>query len=643
MTNLVKKLDSNITGLRFAEESTIGILPAAAKQVWYPLEPNSYTDFGANTKTVARQPINPSRQLRKGVLTDLDPMAGFANDLTQDGLTRLLQGFFFANLRESYDSTPFNGVQGSVASVTGSSHTVTFGLTSSLASVLANSLVKLSNFTKNANNGLFEVASHTQVAGTGVLTSSANYTNGDTITINGRVYTLRSGAVTLDGDVHVGASEAATITNIVNAINDSGGVPGTDYFVTAPDPTVTAVSGTHTVSVTSINFGSTVDTYATTTTSAATWGSATLTGSSATLVMTAGLTDESPAGTGARVEVAGYQTATGDVTITNDGVDLPFMTATVLDFTTLPLIAGEWIWIGGDGAAFEFATAADNGWARIRSITTHVLTFDKTSSEMVTDNGSGKTIQFFWGKMLRNEATPNIQVRRTYTMERTLGDPDLSAPTTPQAEYVVGAVSNEMTVNMTTAEKVTLDLTFLGTDYMTIDTTGTILSAAVGASAPAIVSEDAFNTTSHTVRAKMSVLSNTDSAPTSLFAEITEFKFTVKNNLKANKAVGKLGPFEITAGFFEGSGSVQAYFNQVAAVQAVRNNADVSIDFALAKNNEGILYDLRLLTLQSKGLDVKINEPILLPIEMKMGADRNFNDTVFMEFFDYLPNAAMPT
>jgi hypothetical protein len=195
---------------------------------------------------------------------------------------------------------------------------------------------------------------------------------------------------------------------------------------------------------------------------------------------------------------------------------------------------------------------------------------------------------------------------------------------------------------MTTADKITLDMTFLGTNYSTIAQTSTILSAAAGASAPSIVVEDAYNTTSHVVRAKMSILSNTDSAPTSLFAEITDFKFTIKNNDKANKAIGKLGPFEITFGFFEGSGSVQAYFNQVAAIQAVRTNADVSIDFAVANNNAGMLFDLPLLTTSSKGMDVKINEPVMLPIDYSFGSDRNFNTTMFMEFFNYLPTVAMP-
>lgn len=643
MVNLVKKLDSNVTGIRICEEASIGVLPPAAQQVWYPLEPNSYTDFGAATKTVARMPINPSRQLRKGVLTDLDPAFGIANDLTQDGLTRHLQGFFVADLREDFDTNAYNAKNGSggVNGVVAASHK--FKLNICNATLVANDLVFSSGFASNANNGLNVVSSFASAAAGGVLTSAANYSDGDTVTIGSRVYTFNTVLAAGDGKVKIGASEAASITNLVNAINKSGGTPGTDYNVTAADPNVTAAAAAHTVTVTAINKGYGANAVASTTTSAATWGSATLTGGTADVVVVAtSVVDEASPPAVARFERVGHQFASGDLTVANNSINLPTYSSAAVNLTTLPLIPGQWIWVGGDAAGVEFATLANNGWARLRSVASGAFTVDKTSSELVTDAGTGKTVQIFWGKMLQNEATPALQKRRTYASERTLGNPDMSNPTAPQAEYVMGATPNEMTVNMTTADKVTFDLTFMGTDYSTIDTTGTPLSAVGGASAPSIVSQDAFNTTSHVVRAKMSVLSPTDSAPISLFAEITELKFSVKNNNKANKAIGKLGPFEISFGFFEGSGTVQAYFNQVAAIQAVRTNADVSIDLALAENNKGIVFDLPLLTLSTKGLDVKINEPIMLPINLTMGADRNFNTTMVMSFFDYLPNAAMP-
>jgi hypothetical protein len=47
----------------------------------------AYNDFGGEIVTVAPNPINPSRQRRKGVTTDLNAAGGFNHNLNYENLT----------------------------------------------------------------------------------------------------------------------------------------------------------------------------------------------------------------------------------------------------------------------------------------------------------------------------------------------------------------------------------------------------------------------------------------------------------------------------------------------------------------------------------------------------------------------------
>lgn len=160
---MANKIDSNITGLAFAEETALKTLPVTP--VWYGLEPNSYSDFGGELSTVARAPIDPSRQNKKGTITDLDASGGFNIDFTKSNLTRLLQGFFFADARELPNTKPINGTDVAITGTTAS--TKTYAAAAGLDVFAAGQIVLASGFANAANNGIKTVASST--AGTVVV------------------------------------------------------------------------------------------------------------------------------------------------------------------------------------------------------------------------------------------------------------------------------------------------------------------------------------------------------------------------------------------------------------------------------------------------------------------------------------------
>jgi hypothetical protein len=62
----------------------------------------------------------------------------------------------------------------------------------------------------------------------GTLTSTGVFSDTQTVTIGGKVYTTQTTLTNVDGNVLIGASAAATLQNLFDAINLSG-TPGTQY------------------------------------------------------------------------------------------------------------------------------------------------------------------------------------------------------------------------------------------------------------------------------------------------------------------------------------------------------------------------------------------------------------------------------
>lgn len=512
------KIDSNITGLAYAEEAQLGLLPGegglGGTPVWRILQPNSYSDFGGELITVSPNPINPSRQRRKGVITDLNASGGFNQNLNFFNLTDLMQGVMFADIRRkarafvtAVDLDTSNPDEYEVASTTG---------------FLVGSLIKGVGFTNSANNALNVVS--------------------------------------------------AVVTNVSVEV-------ATGLLVAEPTPPAVA-----------------------------------------------------------QINVVGFQGTSADLNVVITG-DFATITSTTLNFTTLGLVPGQWIFVGGDSAPTRFVQAANNGFKRVRSIAANALVLDKSFLPMVAETGTGLTVRLFFGDVLRNE-TGSLIKRRTYNLERLLGAPDDAFPNQIQSEVLVGALANEFTLNVPSAELVNADFTFVATDNLQrASTTGpkqTAVQSFFGA--------NEYNTSSDIGRIRMSVVSTTDEAPSALFAYVTDATLTINNNVTPAKAIGVLGAFDVVAGTFSVSGELTAYFTNVSAIQAVRNNANVTLDISFVKDNAGIVYDLPLVSLGNGRLNVELDQPITLPLatEAASGEDvlGTLNHTLLITYFNYLPTAA---
>lgn len=504
-------IDSNVTGARIAEEACPGILPNGSPEypgtpVWDLMEPNSYDDFGSEVTTVAREPLNPSRQRKKGTVVDLDASGGFQQDFTETGLLKVLQGFLFADAHIPADTKPLHGTPVVITGVVAADNEYTAA--SGLTRFAIGDLVLASGFALAASNGLKTVVA----AAAGALEVSEAVGNEASPPSSGRLMKVGK---------RIAASELS----------------------------VTVSSG---------------------------------------------------------------QVVIGSVTF---------------DFTTLGLVPGSWIFFGTD--TNKFAADANNCFARVDSITANTMVLGKTSKQMVTA-AAGPAVDILLPVFIRNEPDPNNIVRRSYQIERTLGRDSAGV----MSEYLIGAMANEFTLNVEQAALLTADMAFVAMDNEQ-------RPGAIGVkpgTRPSLVAEDAYNSTSDIRRFKMSLVS-ADSNPAALFGYATEMTVEINNNVSANKAIGVLGAFSMTAGMFEVGGSATVYFSNIAAVQAVRNNADVTLDLIMVKNNGGWIFDVPLLALGDGRLNVEANSPITLPLETN-AAESDLGHTLMVARFPYLPDFA---
>lgn len=623
----VQKVDSNVTGLRYQEETSIGV--ANTNNPWLALEPNSYDDFGGEFTTVARNPINDGRQRQKGVLVDLDATGGFQNDLTQDNLQDVLQGFMFADLRRKNDVGNDRSPRRA-------------GITGEFEDYLITDIDGSDTITVDSRVAV------TAVAGTN---KGTGYSTGDVVEV------VDAAATVLVRLVVTGETGGLVDTVDLLDVNglDVGGLEGRTEADTGADTSTTMVSGTGDAALqVTVTYGDGLVWQVgdiikmTGHDDAANDGIFDVSAVTDNLItVSQTLTLDATINAAATMTTVGFEFPANDLDVVVPGLPgLPTLVTGGEDFTTMGLIPGEWVFVGGDtggAGGDQFPTnASNNGLMRINSVSATTLEIDKSSGTLVGEaTAGGETVRVFFGRVLKNEADPVLQVRRTYQLERQLGTPDDALPAEVQAEYLEGWTPNELTINYATADKITVDIAGIAIDVSTIDGPTALKSGT----RPTLVTGDAYNTSNDISRLKLSVLDRTlGSNPTALFAFLTEFSINVNNNVSPNKAISVLGAFDVTAGQFNVEGSMEAYFADVTAVSSIRNNDDITLDVAMVKGNTGLksgtLIDVPLITLGDGRLSVEQDESITLPLDIPAGADRVFNHTLLWMFWDHLPNAA---
>ncbi len=331
----------------------------------------------------------------------------------------------------------------------------------------------------------------------------------------------------------------------------------------------------------------------------------------------------------ATLDFCGRRGTLSDLDIDVTGTVGTLTSASAEDFTTWGLIPGQLIHIGGVTSTNQFDNAGGGipGYMRIVSIAALVIVGDKVSSTLVTDDGTGDTVDILFGRFLRNVATDDAEfIERSYQFEAAL--PDLSAPGVDEYEYSLGNLANTMALALPLAEKAGVTFGFIGTDTQVPSTT-----RATNADTPTVTRQSAaFNTSADILRLRIQQLDET--GLTTCFKDVT---MTLNNNVTPEKCLGTLGALFMNTGNFEVNLEGQILFTDSAVAQAVRDNETVTMDTLLTNDDGAIAIDFPAMGLGGGDKEFPINESVLMNLTGETFADPVLDTSIGISLFPVVP------
>lgn len=341
-------------------------------------------------------------------------------------------------------------------------------------------------------------------------------------------------------------------------------------------------------------------------------------------VATGTLTAEASPPSNAIVEVCGYEGATGDLEINASGN----LISTTVDFTTLGLTVGQFIKIGDTATITQFATAANNDFARITAIAANELTLDKRGGTFATDNGSGKTIRVLFGRFVHDVAvTDSDFLDRSYATEIAF-DSLLPGPAA-HYEYPIGNTLNETVLEFPLADKAGLSMAFVGTDTQNPTT-----SRHTGPStARDALKTEVVNTSSGITRQRVAEIDETGR-----LTDFTNLTITLNQNVTPQKVHGTLGTSSLNEGNFDVDVSATALFTDATIVNRVRSNTTMGFDAIYETASEGgFAVDIPSATVGEASKGYPVNEPITVESTTSGFRDATLGYQISFSLFPHLP------
>lgn len=301
----------------------------------------------------------------------------------------------------------------------------------------------------------------------------------------------------------------------------------------------------------------------------------------------------------ATIEVCGWRGASADITLTVSG-GVVTLGSTIADFTTMGITPGMGAWLGG-AAANAFATAADRGGFRFKTVAAHACVLDRTPGTWATDAGTGKLIDIYFGRMVRPVSRLSADwLQRSHSFEGTY--PSLGGIGTDKYRYGRGMTLDQMTIDIVAKGAVALKYMFKGTD-------GNVptLSRDSGASTPLTVTQDVMIASATDVmRLRLMDMSEVEYSIDN--AWFTKATITINNNVKPEEFIGSLAAGQISVGEFLATVQFTGLLTTDQVLIAARSQTAVGLDFLLRSADGAVYFDFPAGRLSVPDVDAPANE-----------------------------------
>lgn len=320
---------------------------------------------------------------------------------------------------------------------------------------------------------------------------------------------------------------------------------------------------------------------------------------------------------GANVRVVGFQGAAGDLVAVIAGGNA--ITSTALDFTTLGLTVGQWVYVDPTVGANSFATVGVSGWCRISAITATRLSFGRAPSTWAADAGAAKTVRVFISEFISNASTV-----RSATIERQYLD---HSPVS--YEYLRGQTVDKFGVAADAQKIATITVDYVGSDSTVVTT------RASGATDVIASTNFVLNTASNVDAIAF------DGTAVGTPNYLMKADFSINNNLRRQTAVGVSGIVGTGNGEFDVTLSLDFYFGDKTVLDKVVNNTLTSFNLALGRNDgnkEAYMFDFPSIKLAtgSPGVSGK-NADVMISATAQAIMDATLLYTVSISRMWYLP------